>query len=264
MNALPYLSRHNTFHFIGKVYPAHTSEPEWRASIAYIDKALELAGEGEIDALVTAPVNKESVRLSGVKDFQGHTEYIAEKAGVKNVAMMFVGEAFKITLVTRHVPLNEVSRNLSINSICSTIILTDKYLKKFFQIRNPRIGVAGLNPHAGEDGIFGDEEKRLIKPAITKASRLVRNIRDPISPDVVFYECLNKKFDAVIAMYHDQALIPFKMLYFKNGVNLTLGLPFVRTSPDHGTAFDIAGKGAADPSSMIEAIRLACRLSNKR
>ena len=247
----------NSFSY-GRVRPSFG-----RASIAYLDKALELAGEGEIDGLVTAPLNKESVRLSGLEDFKGHTEYIAEKTGAKDVAMMFVGGAFKITLVTRHLPLNEVSRNLSVSSISAAIRLTDQYLKKFFNIRKPKIGVAGLNPHAGEGGIFGDEEARLIKPAIRRTSRLVRNIRGPIPPDVIFYECLNKKFDACIAMYHDQALIPFKLLYFKDGVNLTLGLPFIRTSPDHGTAFDIAGKGVADPTSMIEAIRLACRLVKK-
>ena len=244
----------NSFSY-GKIRPSFG-----RVAIAYLDKALELIDEGELDGLVTAPVNKESVRLAGFRDFKGHTEYIAEKTGAKDVAMMFVGGEFKITLVTRHVPLSEVSRNLSVNSILSTIRLTDQYLKKFFNIRHPRIGVAGLNPHAGENGAFGDEETKLIKPAVKKASRFVSNILGPIPPDVIFYEWANKKFDAVIAMYHDQALIPFKMLHFKDGVNLTLGLPFVRTSPDHGTAFDIAGKGIADPTSMIEAIKLACRL----
>jgi 4-hydroxythreonine-4-phosphate dehydrogenase len=134
-------------------------------------------------------------------------------------------------------------------------------LSKYFKLRKPRIGVAGINPHAGEGGMFGDEERLVISPAVKKAARRNKGIMGPVSPDVIFNEALNGKYDAVVSMYHDQALIPFKLLYFNTGVNLTLGLPFIRTSPDHGTAFDIAGRGEADPSSMIEAIKLAHRLT---
>ena len=234
-----------------------------KASVQYLDAALKLIRSGKIDGIVTGPIHKASVRAAGYPDFEGHTEYLALKAHAKDFAMMFVGRALKITLVTRHMPLRAVSSNLSVSAIYKAIVITDKYLKVFFKIKNPRIGVAGLNPHAGESGLFGNEEKRLIIPAIRKASGKVKYLFGPVPPDVIFYDALNKKFDAVISMYHDQALIPFKMLYFKNGVNLTLGLPFIRTSPDHGTAFDIAGKGIADPTSMIEAIKLACHLARR-
>lgn len=231
-----------------------------RASIDYIDKAVRLIKLGRGDCLVTAPINKRSVSWGGLKSFEGHTEYLAAFTGTKKVAMMFVGERFKITLVTRHIPLAEVPASLSVEKIYKTVILTAGSLKKDFGVRRPKIAVAGLNPHAGENGMFGGDEKRVIVPAIRKASKKIPGIYGPIPPDVVFNECLNGKYDACVAMYHDQGLIPFKLLYFKTGVNMTIGLPFVRTSPDHGTAFDIAGKGIADPSSMIEAIRLACRI----
>lgn len=232
-----------------------------KAAISYIDRALGLLKSGRADALVTAPVNKAAVRMAGVHGFEGHTEYLAEKTGSKNFAMMFVGKRLKVTLVTRHIPLSRVSSALSAEAIQNTILITHKYLKDYFGIRKPRIGVAGLNPHAGEGGLFGSEEERIIKPAVKKASKIALGVVGPVPPDVVFYECLNGRLDAVVSLYHDQGLVPFKMLYFNNGVNLTLGLPFVRTSPDHGTAFDIAGKNIADPTSMIEAIRLACRLT---
>lgn len=232
-----------------------------RAAIQYIDRAVELIKKGEADALVTGPVNKSAIRASGIANFEGHTEYLAGAARVRDFAMMFVGKSLKITLVTRHIALKDVARSVSAEKIYRVIALTHKYLFEYFGIKRPRIGVAGLNPHAGEGGSFGREEEDIIKPAIRKASGKFGHITGPFPPDVVFYDALNKRFDAVVAMYHDQALIPFKMLHFKDGVNVTLGLPFVRTSPDHGTAFDIAGKGVADPASMIEAIALACRLS---
>lgn len=230
------------------------------ASIEYIDKALELIDNGKATALVTAPVNKSSIRASGLKGFEGHTEYLARKTATKDFAMMFVGKGLKVSLVTRHIALKEVPGSLTIDSIYRTIALTHKYLVKYFKIRNPRIAVSGLNPHAGEKGSFGKEEKRMIVPAIRKASRRMGGITGPVPSDTVFYEALKRKYDCVVAMYHDQALAPFKMLYFYDGVNLTIGLPFIRTSPDHGTAFNIAGRGTADPVSMIEAIKLACSL----
>lgn len=234
-----------------------------RAAVQYIDKAVDLIKENRADALVTAPINKSSIVSAGIKKFEGHTEYLADKAGSGNVAMMFVGDRIKITLVTRHIALSEVSKRLSEDKILSAIDVTYKYMKKYFRIRYPRIAVAGLNPHAGEGGIFGSEEEEIIMPAIRRASSRIKGITGPISPDVIFNAAINGKYDAVISMYHDQALIPFKLLYFDSGVNLSVGLPFIRTSPDHGTAFDIAGKGVADASSMTAAIRLACRLSGK-
>lgn len=240
------------------------SDPSFgKASMEYIDKAISMLKRSEADALVTAPVNKASIRRAGFLDFEGHTEYLAGKTGTKDFAMMFVGKALKITLVTRHMALKDVSAALSVESVYRTISLTRKHLIKLFGIKNPDIGVAGLNPHAGDGGLFGDEEAKIITPAIKKASAALKNIYGPIPPDALFYEALNGEFDAVVALYHDQALIPFKMLYFKDGVNLTLNLPFIRTSPDHGTAFDIAGTGVADETSMKEALLLACRLSGK-
>ena len=234
-----------------------------KAAMEYIDKALVLLKSGEADALVTAPVNKSSIRSAGFKDFEGHTEYLAEVSGRNEFAMMFVGRDLKITLCSRHIALKDVPGAITSELICKTIRLTYEYLKKYFGIEDPRIAVAGLNPHASDNGLFGDEEEKVIIPAIKKASIGIKNIYGPLPADVVFYEALKGKFDAVVAMYHDQALAPFKTLYFNDGVNLTLGLPFVRTSPDHGTAFDIAGKGIADPTSMKEAILLACSLSKR-
>ncbi|MFA5142850.1 MAG: 4-hydroxythreonine-4-phosphate dehydrogenase PdxA [Candidatus Omnitrophota bacterium] len=233
-----------------------------RAALEYVDKALELIRDGQADALVTAPVNKASIRQAGFPGFQGHTEYMAAKFAVKDFAMMFVGEKLKVIPVTRHVPLKSVSAILTPGLIYRTIALTRKSLKEYFRIKAPRIAVCGLNPHAGEMGAFGDEERRKIGPAVKKASAF-GHIYGPLPADAVFYDALNGRYDAVVTMYHDQGLAPFKMLYFDSGVNLTLGLPFIRTSPDHGTAFDIAGKGIADPGSMIEAVRLACRLVSR-
>ena len=234
-----------------------------RASLEYIDEAIKLLRSGKADALVTAPVSKSSIRSAGFPGFHGHTEYLADKFKVRRFAMFFVGKDMKVALVTRHISLRRVPKVLNSEMIYNTIALTDKYLKEYFRIRAPRIAVCGLNPHAGEKGAFGTEEEKVIIPAIKKASKSIRNICGPLPADIVFYEALKKRYDAVIAMYHDQGLAPFKMLYFNSGVNLTLGLPFIRTSPDHGTAFDIAGKGIADPASMIEAIVLACNLAKR-
>ena len=233
-----------------------------KASVEYIDRALDMLKKGGADALVTAPINKSSVRSAGYKDFEGHTEYLAANTGTKDFAMMLVGKLLKVTLVTRHEALKDVAPSITADTVYNAIRLTADNLRKFFGVKNPKIGVAGLNPHAGDNGLFGDEEARAIIPAIKKASQQFSGIYGPVPADAIFYEAINGKFDAVIAMYHDQGLAPFKMLYFRDGVNLTLGLPFVRTSPDHGTAFDIAGKGVADATSMKEAILLACRLAN--
>lgn len=233
-----------------------------KLSIQYLDRAIAMIAKDEADCLVTAPINKANVRTAGFKDFEGHTEYLAENTLTKEYAMMFVGKRMKITLVTRHIALKDVPAKLTVDKISTVIRLTHRYLSDHFHIKDPRIAVAGLNPHAGEGGIFGTEEISVISPAIQKASASCGKVLGPFPPDVVFGDAMHGKYDAVVAMYHDQGLIPFKMLYFKDGVNMTVGLPFVRTSPDHGTAFDIAGKGIADPTSMIEAIKLACRLAH--
>jgi 4-hydroxythreonine-4-phosphate dehydrogenase len=234
-----------------------------RAAVEYIDKAIELIGKGEADCLVTAPVNKAAVRKAGYAGFEGHTEYIAGKTRARAFAMMFVGKKLKVSLVTRHLALKDVAGSLTPDRVYDTIMLTADCLRKHFGIAEPKIGVAGLNPHAGEGGSFGNDEAEKIAPAIARASGAVKGLRGPVPADIVFHEALAGKLDAVVAMYHDQALAPFKMLHFIDGVNLTLGLPFVRTSPDHGTAFDIAGRGTADATSMKEAVSLACRLSGR-
>lgn len=234
------------------------------AAVSYLDEALAFLRRGEAAALVTAPINKEAIVASGIGSFQGHTEYLAEKTGAKGAVMMFVGKRLKVTLVTRHIPFAEVPRAVTAAKITQTVMATHASLRRLFGIRRPSIGVAGLNPHAGENGVFGTEEARVIIPAVRRAARAAGAVYGPLPADVAFYDAYQGKYDAVVALYHDQGLIPFKLLYFRDGVNMTVGLPFIRTSPDHGTAFDIAGKGIADPSSMIEAIRLACRLSTKR
>ncbi|MFA4991842.1 MAG: 4-hydroxythreonine-4-phosphate dehydrogenase PdxA [Candidatus Omnitrophota bacterium] len=224
-----------------------------------IKKAARLFANREAGGLVTAPVNKAAINKSGIP-FKGHTEYLAEAAGVKRFAMMLCGGPLKVTIVTRHTPLKKVSSSLNKRSIIDAIILTDSALKRYFGISRPRIGVCGLNPHCGEGGEIGDEEEKIIRPAVRSIKRALPGVRGPISGDAIFYMAYKGGLDAVISMYHDQGLGPLKMIAFEKGVNVTLGLPFVRTSPDHGTAYDIAGKGIANPSSMKEAIKLAAKM----
>jgi len=231
-----------------------------RAALDYLNCAIKFLQAKQIDALVTAPVSKETIHSLGVR-FPGHTEYLAESFGIKNIGMMFVTKTLKTVIATRHIPLTHVSRSLTPKLIGETIYLTDKSLKQYFKMRRPHIAVCGLNPHAGEGGTIGKEEITTIIPAIQKAQRQHIHVSGPFSADTIFFPENSKKFDCIIALYHDQGLIAPKSLEFRNLVNLTLGLPFVRTSPAHGTAFDIAGKKKADPSSMAAAITLACRLS---
>jgi len=217
---------------------------------------------GLIDALVTAPVHKEAMRLLEPK-FVGHTEYLARVARTKEFAMMFLKEkeenspALRVTLVTIHVPIKKVSRLITEEAVLEKIRLTDEFLKEQLRISKPKIGVAALNPHGSETG---EEEKKVIEPAIERARSEKRQVFGPFSGDRIFHDAYQGKYDAVIAMYHDQALAPFKLVAFETGVNLTLGLPYVRTSPDHGTAFDIAYQGKADSRSMESALRTALNL----
>ncbi len=217
---------------------------------------------GLIDALVTAPVNKETMRLLEPK-FVGHTEYLARVSRTKEFAMMFLKEkegnspALRVTLVTIHVPIKKVSRLITEDAVLEKIRLTDDFLKERLRISKPKIGVAALNPHGSETG---EEEKKVIEPAIERARSEKRQVFGPLAGDRIFHDTYQGKYDAVIAMYHDQALAPFKLVAFETGVNLTLGLPYVRTSPDHGTAFDIAYQGKADPRSMESALRTALTL----
>lgn len=233
-----------------------------RSSIEFINTAFKLVAAKKADALVTGPVSKEAINRIGIR-FEGHTEYLARLCQAKKITMMFVSDKLKVSLVTRHVALSEVSGLLSIGSVCDTVELTYRALKDFFGVKNPKIGVSGLNPHCGEGTLFGKEEKLIIKPAIRKLQKKFRGISGPVPADTLLHDAYHRRFDAAVCMYHDQGLAAFKMIARDKGANLTLGLPFIRTSPDHGTGFDIAGKGIADPGSMIEAIKLAIRLVKK-
>jgi 4-hydroxythreonine-4-phosphate dehydrogenase len=229
-----------------------------RTSVECIKKAVELCMHNTADAMVTAPISKKSLHLAGYS-WPGHTEMIAELTNTNKAGMLFVGESLRVILVTIHVPLRSVPELISKEKVYDTILLADKACK-MLSVDTPRIAVAGLNPHAGEGGIFGNAERSRITPAIEKAKHEGMNVTGPFPPDVIFKKTVDGEFDIIVAMYHDQGLIPFKMLYFATGVNTTIGLPIIRTSPDHGTAYDIAWKGIADPSSMIEAILLAKRM----
>jgi 4-hydroxythreonine-4-phosphate dehydrogenase len=227
-------------------------------SLEFIKQALRLIKAKKADVLVTAPVNKYTINKAGFR-FTGHTEYLASATKSKEIAMMLVGGGLKIVLVTRHIALKDVPGALTKEKIENALALTSRCLKKYFGIARPRIAICGLNPHSGDQGLLGREEIKIIRPALLKVKHLGK-ILGPLPADTLFHLALQNKFDACLAMYHDQGLIPIKTAAFEKGVNLTLGLPFIRTSPDHGTAYDIAGKGCASAESMKEAIRLAVKI----
>jgi len=231
-----------------------------KAAIEYLKQAVNLIKTKKIDCLVTAPISKQAIKLAGYR-YNGHTEFLARAFNrpEQDLVMMLFNRYLKISLVTRHLPLNKVGSSLSRKSIYKTIITTYRALGKYFAIKQPVICVAALNPHAGEGGLLGREEAKIILPAIKKAKRIVKKIIGPIPIDTAVSDASQGQFDAVIAMYHDQALIPLKILDFHSGVNITLGLNFVRTSPLHGTAFDIAGKNIASNSSLVSAIKTAVK-----
>ncbi len=235
-----------------------------RAMVSYIREAAYMAGRGEVDAMVTGPINKAAIRKAGC-DFPGHTEFLADIFGTEKYAMMLAGKRLKVILVTIHEPIRKVPDLVTTTGVLETIRIADFAFKRYFGILQPRIAVAALNPHAGESGLFGDEEKKVIYPAIRKARREGMDVSDPLPPDTVFFRAVEKgEFDCVVCMYHDQGLIPLKLLHFKDGVNVTLGLPIIRTSVDHGTAYDMAWKGVADPNSMIAAIEMASEMAESR
>jgi 4-hydroxythreonine-4-phosphate dehydrogenase len=231
-----------------------------RAAYELIVRATGDAQAGIVDALATAPINKEAFRLAGLP-WSGHTDLLAHLTAVKRVAMMFHSEKLQVVLATIHIPLAEVPKALTREKLEETIALTAEALPLFHKVP-PRIAVAGLNPHAGEHGLFGHEEEQVMAPAIARCRARGVDVSGPYPADTVFARAARGEFDVVIACYHDQGLIPIKLLAFGQAVNVTLGLPIVRTSVDHGTAFDIAGKGTADPGSMIAAVRLAARLAH--
>jgi 4-hydroxythreonine-4-phosphate dehydrogenase len=234
-----------------------------RAAAAALEEAVTLAGRGELDAIVTGPVHKARMYEAGFK-FPGQTEFFAERCGVGNFAMLLTGGKITVALVTTHIPLSEVPRALKKSEIVRVGLLLIDFLRCRSN-NSPRIAVAGLNPHAGESGKIGREEIEIIAPAVAQLKSEIQNPKSqvvgPLSPDTVFHRAAEGEFDAVLCMYHDQGLIPLKLHAFHNGVNVTLGLPFPRTSPDHGTAFAIAGKGVARPDSTIAALNLALELA---
>src|SRR5213594_3643825 len=259
---------------IGRQPNCHPGKPTIetaRAAAAALEEAVTLARRGELDAIVTGPVHKARMYDIGFK-FPGQTEFLAQRCGIKNFAMCLTAEKITVALVTTHIPLRKVPRALKQSEIVRVgLLLLDLVQRRIAPKREPetpapRIAVAGLNPHAGESGKIGREEIEIIAPAVDELNRSpITDHRSlfsgPHSPDTVFHRTIEGEFDAVLCMYHDQGLIPLKLYAFHEGVNVTMGLPFPRTSPDHGTAFEIAGKGIARPESMIAAINLAVELA---
>jgi len=246
--------------------PAWVKEPSKQggeASIKFCLDAIDAAKRNIIDAVVTAPINKTSWKLAGAK-WPGHTELFAEKTKSKRKVMMFIAGPLKVALATIHEALFEVRHKFTIGCVFEPIDLLNDALKQYFDIENPKIGVAALNPHAGEDGRFGDEEQRIIAPAVLLAQQQGINCRGPYPADTLFLRAVNGRFDGVVAMYHDQGMIPVKLLAFDDAVNVTIGIPIIRTSPAHGTAFDIAGKNIANPSSMKAAIKTAVQMAKTK
>ncbi len=229
----------------------------------YIEKAAELALNGRACAMVTCPVAKEFLNQGGFA-FPGHTEMLAEICKCEEFGMMMAGDRLRVTLATIHMSLKDVVACLSSDKVARMIFLTHASLRRDFAIGAPRLAVAGLNPHAGESGMFGDEEERVIRPAVDEARAQGLDVSDPLPPDTVFARAAAGDYDAVVAMYHDQGLIPFKLLHFADGVNFTMGLPLVRTSVDHGTAYDIAGRGIASARSLEAAVEMAAMIAGNR
>lgn len=248
--------------FLKEIVPGQPTLEGAMASYEYLLFAVRTVLKGEAEAIVTAPVSKRLIAAAGYP-FLGHTEFLAEMTKTEDYAMMFVGPRLKVSIVTTHIPLSEVPRALSCERIVKVVALTHKALKHYFGIKKPKLVLCSLNPHAGEGGSIGHEEKDLLEPAILKTKEHGILVEGPFPADSAFYWAYVGKWDAIIALYHDQGLAPFKLLYFHEGVNLTLGLPFIRTSPDHGTAFDIAGKGMASHKSMENALCLAIDILKK-
>jgi 4-hydroxythreonine-4-phosphate dehydrogenase len=232
------------------------------ASIAWIECAVQMALDRRIDAVVTAPISKEAIRKAGY-DWPGHTEMIAESAGVRKAVMMMAGGGLRVALVTTHAAIKDLPELITRKNVLDTIRIVHRDLRRWFGLRRPSLGVCGLNPHAGEAGLFGREEAEAIAPAIRLARREGIACDGPIPADAAFTPKLRRRYDAFVAMFHDQACIPVKMLAFDSGVNVTLGLPIIRTSPDHGTGYDIVRQGTAHPGSMIAAILLAAEMARR-
>ncbi len=248
---------------LNNAYGAYNSKTiAGKASLEYIDKFIALYKRGMVSSLVTAPVSKENIKLVS-KGFSGHTEYLAKKFNITSFAMMFAGGPFNVILATTHIRLRSVPSKINKKLIIDKVILIDSFFKKYYNIKKASIGVTGLNPHSGENGTIGDEEVRVIKPACDFLRDKGFNVFGPYSSEAVFYDALRGKYDVVLGMYHDQSLAPLKMVARDKLVNVTLGLPFIRTSPAHGTAFDIRDRLIANPGSMKNALRFAIDLGKK-
>jgi 4-hydroxythreonine-4-phosphate dehydrogenase len=234
-----------------------------RASFRFVEEAIGHLKSGAIDALVTAPINKAAWRKARY-NFRGHTDLLARRLEKRRVAMAFFADTLRIALASDHVPLFELRNRFTIGLVHQPIDLLDRALREWYGIERPHIGVLGLNPHAGEGGLLGDEEQRIIEPALALARNAKIHVTGPLSPDTAFVPQVLSRFDGLVAMYHDQALIPVKMHAFDRVVNVTLGLGVIRTSPGHGTAYEIAGRNQANPGSMIEAIRLAIQFAKSQ
>lgn len=259
-NALPVLARD-----FGAAATLGTPDPGHAAHvIAAIETGVDLVNDGVASALCTAPIHKAALMDGANFAYPGHTEYLAALAGVDQVVMMLACDDLRVVPATIHIPLAEVPAQLSARLLTDTLLITHAALRRDFGIERPRIAVAGLNPHAGEDGKMGREEIEMITPTLDALRSEGLEIIGPMSADTMFHAQARARYDLAVCMYHDQALIPVKTLDFSGGVNITLGLPFIRTSPDHGTAFDIAGRGKADATSMIAAIKTAAQMAAQR
>ncbi|MEA3361147.1 MAG: 4-hydroxythreonine-4-phosphate dehydrogenase PdxA [Thermodesulfobacteriota bacterium] len=243
--------------------PGKPTKSRAKAMVNYVLGAANLCKEGEASAMVTCPISKEVMHFAEYR-YDGHTELLAHLTGTKDYVMMLAGSRLRVSLVSIHCAIKEVPQKLTRELISKTISITCRALNREFHIKRPHVAVAALNPHAGESGLFGTEESEIIRPAIYECRRQGMIVEGPLPPDTIFYHAVNGKFDAVVAMYHDQGLIPFKLLHFSDGVNITLGLPIIRTSVDHGTAYDIVGKGEANPSSLVAAIKMAAAMAKDR
>jgi len=242
--------------------PGQVSAASGRAAVEYVMKACDMAMAGEADAIVTAPLNKEAMRLAGYP-YAGHTELLAERTGAERIAMLLASPQLRVIHVSTHIPLEEAIRRVTRERVLETIISADRACRAL-GIEHPRVAVAGLNPHAGEAGLFGSQERDEIMPAVLAARQLNIDTSDPQPPDTVFFRAVQGEFDIVVAMYHDQGHIPMKLLAFDSGVNITIGLPIIRTSVDHGTAFDIVGTGKASENSLLAAIDFAVKMVEAR
>lgn len=245
------------------IEPARPVIEGGKAMVQYIMEAVEMVQRGDLAAMVTCPITKVQMQKAGYS-FEGHTQLIAHMTNTDDYVMMLAGERLRVALVTIHCPFKEVPAHLNEAKVHKTITITSDALRHDFGLPMPRLAVAALNPHAGEESIFGTEEEEIIKPAVGRAKRDGCHVEGPFPADTLFHRAASGEFHAVVAMYHDQGLIPLKLLHFSDAVNATLGLPIIRTSVDHGTAYDIAGKGIADASSLKAAIRMAVMMARNR